>query len=461
MNSAKTSVALFKTARATLGSSPNPVLMDELDRLNITAAMGDDATALLLVIMRCYTSEQWWELADVVSDEDVQNTCHIWAVLAACYPDSVLAPEDALAAEHELVMNLANSAKNNDNPSVAVGVAQILRDALGMPEVSGPKEALSIATQLALSRVGDTLVSEGVLTQDELIDLEIEAVVSDGDLDGDVIGAAQPKVVSADDVEISANTVEVKPSTPLDYNELEAHRYIYQCAHSRLSEIIAAYTFNPTSALRDYADDFRELSRDFSSSEPVLITVLSTLTPPQDILHEIIGCTDPASRAHTSLCAALRITFLRDYIHAFNEEGVACNFVSEKEEEQYDKDFQRIAEVEKANTSDNSGGLCSLFDHTMIAAVLMQLNTTDYNDPEEQEKATALSSALINPFNPTKCSRLALWEELSSLESLNEPDSMINKSLELCTQIIAQGDDEIAREFGILDDEDEPEDGFA
>ena len=73
MNSAKTSVALFKTARATLGSSPNPVLMDELDRLNITAAMGDDATALLLVIMRCYTSEQWWELADVVSDEDVQN----------------------------------------------------------------------------------------------------------------------------------------------------------------------------------------------------------------------------------------------------------------------------------------------------------------------------------------------------------------------------------------------------
>ena len=117
--------------------------------------------------------------------------------------------------------------------------------------------------------------------------------------------------------------------------------------------------------------------------------------------------------------------------------------------------------MEKANTSDNSGGLCSLFDHTMIAAVLMQLNTTDYNDPEEQEKATALSSALINPFNPTKCSRLALWEELSSLESLNEPDSMINKSLELCTQIIAQGDDEIAREFGILDDEDEPEDGFA
>ena len=48
MNPAKTSVALFKTARSTLGRSPNPVLMDELDRLNITAAMGDDATALLL-----------------------------------------------------------------------------------------------------------------------------------------------------------------------------------------------------------------------------------------------------------------------------------------------------------------------------------------------------------------------------------------------------------------------------
>jgi hypothetical protein len=456
----KASLALFKTARNTLDHNPDPISMSELDRLNISASLEDPGTALLLAVLRCYTSDQWWAFADIATDPKIQDLSHIWAVLASCYSDDI-EPEDALSAEHALIHDLAHRDIHDESP--AVMVSRVLYEALSIPGESGPHRALSIATAAVVDEAGDLLVKEGIITKGELLDLEIESTLTDGDLDGDIVSAALGDTDDDDDglVPISQHVIDLEGNKPLDPQELEAHRYIYQCAYSSMSEIIAAYTFNPDTAFEDYAEKLDELAADFAVSELSLISILHTLNPPVELLVELAYRTDPKLCSHTSLVAAAHILHNAAYAHAFDEEQDPVNFNSPEEAEAFFETLEPISALlkESANsmTGDTDGSLTTFLEHVIAAQSLDFLIHSTPEDSEQNARAHACLAFLLNPFNATTCSRLALWNIVTPESECGNPQSSLRQSMGICARIIADADDDFARQIEIL--KDEPEDG--
>lgn len=464
MNINRTVLAIYSSARSSLKNNPDPRDMSELDRVNVNTALTTPDAALLLMTLRDYTSEEWWNFAEVTTDDTASEVARVWAIVAACYSDGI-EPEDALAAEHDLIVQLSQrDDPHGENP--AVQYSSLLRDALFHPDQITVAKLFSLTVTSLFTKAGDMLVKEGIITEDERLTYELEAALTDGDLDGDIADVASNASTSggAED-DSDGNTVQlsldIKSADYMDPNELEAHRYIYQCAYDRLSNIIATVTFNPD-ALYDFDHDFDELGRDFSCSELAFIAIFNELHPGLKILAELSKHVDAGSLAHTSICAAIHIAYMYDYEHVFDEDYNPVNFADKREEQEFAAATDLASQVDSDNTNAKTTGITRFVDHHLVTEVLRQMFTTLPEDDERYLSARATIVMLTDPFNATKVSRLALWDIFTDPSETNNPKSELSRSLDRVSQVIAHGDDELAFELGVLDDEDEPGDsGFA
>lgn len=466
MNINRTVLAIYSSARSSLKNNPDPRDMSELDRVNVNTALTTPDAALLLMTLRDYTSERWWNFAEVTTDDTASEVACVWAIVAACYSDGI-EPEDALAAEHDLIVQLSQrDDPHGENP--AVQYSSLLRDALFHPDQITVAKLFSLTVTSLFMKAGDILVKEGIITEDERLTYELEAALTDGDLDGDIADAASNAPTSGgggaeDDsdgtkMELSLN---IKGTDYMDPNELEAHRYIYQCAYDRLSNIIATVTFNPD-ALHDFDTDFDELGRDFSCSELAFIAIFHELHPGLKILAELSKHVDPGSLAHTSICSAIHIAYMYDYEHVFDEDYNPVHFVDKREEQEFVVATDLASQVDSDNTNAKTTGITRFVDHHLVTEVLRQMCTSLPEDDERHISARATYGMISNPFNATKVSRLALWDIFTDPSETKNDQSDLSQSMDMVSRIIAHGDDELAYELDVLDPEDEPGDcGFA
>lgn len=465
MNINRKVLAIYSSARSSLKNNPDPRDMSELDRVNVNTALTTPDAALLLMALRDYTSEGWWNFAELTTDDTASEVARVWAIIAACYSDGI-EPEDALAAEHDLIVQLSQRDDPHDeNP--AVQYSPMLRDVLFHPDQVTVAKLFSLTVTSLFMKAGDMLVDEGIITEDERLTYELDAALSDGDLDGDIAEAASTPSLfggSADgdgNGAVDTHSLEIRGSTYMDPMELEAHRYIYQCAYDTLSNIIATVTFNP-GALHDFDTEFEELGRDFSCSELAFIAVFNELHPGLKILVELSKHVDPASLAHTSICAAIHIAYMYDYEHVFDEDCNPVHFADKREEQEFAAATTLADQVDSVNDNAETSGITSFVEHRMITEVLHQMCATLPEDDKRHITAKATFGLLSNPFNATKCSRLALWEIFTTPSDTIDPESNLSESLGLVSQIIAHRNDDLAYELDILDPEDEPGDsGFA
>lgn len=463
MNVSPHSLIIYNSARNSLKNNPDPRDMSELDRVSVNTALNEPVPAMMLLALRDYTSERWWNFAEVTTDDTASEVARVWAIVSACYSDGI-EPEDALAAEHDLIMELSQRDRKDPNP--AVQYSFLLRDALFHPDQVAVAKLLSLTVTSLLMETGDRLVKEGIITEDERLTYELEAALTDGDLDGDIADAASNAPTfdyAADDSD--GNTVQlslnIKGTDYMDPNELEAHRYIYQCAYDRLSNIIATVTFNPD-ALYDFDHDFDELGRDFSCSELAFIAIFHELHPGLKILAELSKHVDAGSLAHTSICSAIHIAYMYDYSHVFDEDYNPVNFADKREEQEFAAATELASQVDSDNTNAKATGITRFVDHHLVTEVLRQMCTTLPEDDERHISAMATYGMLSNPFNATKVSRLALWDIFTDPSETNNDQSELSQSMDMVSRIIAHHDDELAYELDVLDPEDEPGDsGFA
>lgn len=462
MNISREAFTIYNSARSSLKNNPDPRDMSELDRVSVNIALTDPTSAMMLLALRDYTGEGWWNFAEITTNDTASEVAHVWAIVSACYSDGI-EPEDALAAEHDLIMALAQRDPHDPNP--AVQYSFLLRDALFHPDQVAVAKLLSLTVTSLFMEMGDVLVDEGIVTEDERLTYELEAALSDGDLDGDIADAASSAPFFGDEDgddsgAIDTRSLEIKGSSYMDPNELEAHRFIYQCAYDTLSNIIATVTFNP-GALHNFDHEFDELGRDFSCSELAFIAVFNELRPGLKILGELSKHVDPASLAHTSICAAIHMTYMVTYGHVFDEDYNAVHFTNSREKQEFAEDTALAQQVDAANDNAETTGVTSFVEHRLLTEVLRHICTTLPEDDKRHITAIATYGLLSNPFNATKCSRLALWDIFTELGD-DDTESSLSQSLDAVSQIIAHNNNDLAYEMDVLDPEDEPGDsGFA
>lgn len=385
---------------------PSPMDMDDMAVHAIDAALDNPKAACLLVTRGDYTTVQWWEYAHMAASRTAKDTAMALAVLAAPVTDNVTI-DAAIGAARDTTKRVVHGPEHPGWSFFSVIAGAMARGA----EVEIPRVRSAVAASI-YDNHGDALVELGEITQDELIEHQVENASALSDLDGELAAAVEHDQVM-DDIaqgkrsdnsgDVVSLRILVTQSTVLDEDnpgDLEALRYLYDDAREDMIELISTDAFTPEAAA---GSDAAKRLADVCEFEPLLMGLIAEFGPSVRVLSHIYGEAGHDTMSHVNLAA--QMPFVLSSVHADcfkeGENGVELHATPE-----FETDFSlvrsMIEDAAAVTASDVSTHVLTTWtEHSMATSVITEQGFEAMhggNEDTAQQAATAMRM-LSNPFN--------------------------------------------------------------
>ena len=398
--------AIFDSARRVMKTYPSPMEMDDMAVHAIDAALDNTNAACLLVARGDYTAPQWWEYAHMAASRTAKDTAMAVAVLAAPVTDGV-AIDTAIGAARDTTKRVVRDPEHPGWSFFSAIAGAMARGA----EVEIPRVRSAVAASI-YDNHGDALVELGEISQDELIEHQVENASALSDLDGELAAAVEHEQVM-DDIaqgkradnsgDVVSLRINVTSDTVVDENnpgDLDALRYLYDDAREDMIELISTDAFTPEDAA---GSDTAKRLADVCQFEPLLMGLVAEFGPSVRVLSHIYDEAGHDTMAHVNLAA--QMAFVLSSVHAdcFKEGDGGVELQATPE---FESDFALVRSVVEDAAEVTAGDvsthvLTTWTEHSMAATVITEqgYEAMQRGDEDTAQQAAMTMSMLSNPFN--------------------------------------------------------------
>lgn len=407
---------IFDSARRVMEAYPSPLVMDDMSIHAVDAALNNFTSACLLVTRGAYTTTQWWEFASVAISDTAKDTAMAVSVLVAPVSEGTQV-EDATVAARDTIRRVVHG---GDHPgrNFFMAIAQAMSQG-AEEEIPRVRSAVS---SLVYDTHGDALVEVGEISQDELIEHQIESATSSADLDSELALAVEYEHLTADiesgrrpdnSGDVVALRIHATNETILDSDnagDLEALRYLYNDAREDMIELVSIDAFAPEEAA---GSDAATRLADVFEFEPLIMALIAEFSPTVRVLSHIYGAAGHETMAHVNTAAQMPFVLTSTHEDCFkvDDEGVS---VEKTPELSADLTLSRSV-IEDARSVSGDGvsthALTTWTEHEMaMSAITEQASESLMNGDEEgASQVTAPIALLSNPFNKSVFSSVFVY----------------------------------------------------
>lgn len=398
--------AIFDSARRVMKTYPSPMDMDDMAVHAIDAALDNPNAACLLVTRGDYTTVQWWEYAHMAASRTAKDTAMALAVLAAPVTDNVTI-DAAIGAARDTTKRVVHGPEHPGWSFFSVIAGAMARGA----EVEIPRVRSAVAASI-YDKHGDALVELGEISQDELIEHQVENASALSDLDGELAAVVEREQVM-DDIaqgkradnsgDVVSLRINVTSDTVVDENnpgDLDALRYLYDDAREDMIELISTDAFTPEDAA---GSDAAKRLADVCEFEPLLMGLVAEFSPSVRVLSHIYDEAGHETMSHVNLAA--QMAFVLSSVHADcfkeSEDGVEVHATPEFEAD-YSLVRSAITDAAAVTASDVSTHVLTTWtEHSMATTVITEQGyAAMHSGDEDTAQQAAMSMRMLsNPFN--------------------------------------------------------------
>ena len=398
--------AIFDSARRVMKAYPSPMEMDDMAVHAIDAALDSTNATCLLIARGGYTTVQWWEYAHMAASRTAKDTAMAVAVLVAPVSDGTTI-DAAVGAARDTTKRVVRVPGHPGWTFFTVIAGAMARGA----EVEIPRVRSAVGASI-YDNHGDALVELGEISQDELIEHQVENASALSDLDGELAAAVEHEKVM-DDIaqgkradnsgDVVSLRINVTADTVVDEDnpgDLDALRYLYNDAREDMIELISTDAFTPEDAA---GSDAAKRLADVCQFEPLLMGLIAEFSPSVRVLSHIYDEAGHGTMAHVNLAA--QMVFVLSSVHAdcFKESEGGMELQATPE---FESDFALVRSVisdAAAVTAEDVSThvLTTWTEHSMATSVLIEqgFEAMKSGDEDTAQQAAVTMNMLSNPFN--------------------------------------------------------------
>lgn len=444
---------IYDSAKRVMETYPSPFEMDDLSLHAVSDALDTLTAASLLALRSDYTTQQWWQLAEVATSTTARDTAMALAVIAVPKTKGI-ETENAAAAGAEALRRVMHAGEDHPGFPFFALISHVIADHPDEPDMN---HALGVIGDSIYSNFGQELVANGEITQDELIDALVASESNASDLDKELADAVEDEEAwkRMSEGKRPANNpnsgrygvwIHITNLTYLDdEDDLASLRYIFESARESMIGLIATDTFSPSKAANSQAA--KDLAED-CMFEPVLMGLIAEFEPSVRVLSHIYEVSGHETMAHVNLASAIGLAVTHNNLECFKEAStdVMLTPALEADRDLSEKIISDAASVKNPDVSLDQLTTWSDLYILLYTTTVSAMQAVEQGDEEAKKEADRTITWALHPFGKTVASTLRGYgvpEVDSYALAMPEKTAAAYETCELVRQVLA-GDDDMA-----------------